>query len=163
MNGPDSFWYGDESNTPIEIEDDSIFGFTLYKGKLDVTLSDGAEWIYNANPSITALTLDGGIVNLQDEDIQNTYKHTYIMDADGQPILDANGKPSYTLSDYRKDVETDPHRYVDIGTLKGSGIFKADIDWSADSAKIHTSPYRDSRRTWEATIFYHRERPHRGE
>ena len=139
LNGPDSFWYGDESNTPIEIEDDSIlkpaFGFTLYKGKLDVTLSDGAEWIYNANPSITALTLDGGIVNLQDEDIQNTYKHTYIMDADGQPILDANGKPSYTLSDYRKDVETDPHRYVDIGTLKGSGIFKADIDWSADSAK----------------------------
>ena len=142
LNGPDSFWYGDESNTPIEIEEDSLlesyFGFTMYKGELDVTLSDGAEWIYNANPSISALTLDGGIVNLQDEDIQNTYDNTFIMDAKGKPISDADGKPSYTLSDYRKDVETNPHKYVDIGTLKGSGIFKADIDWRVNKGSTWT-------------------------
>lgn len=148
-----SFWYGDESNLEIPIIisafDPTDIGSLLFngvvsklvnekltekgikKGTLNVKLANGAEWIYNANPSITALTLDHGIVNLQDEDIKSKYASTYIPDADGQTISDANGE-SYQLAGYRSEK---PHTYVDIGTLKGSGIFKADIDWSAESAK----------------------------
>lgn len=157
LNGPDSFWYGDESNLPMSTEDmkkeisnkypglaSMINNFLdkkikeAYPGTLDVTLANGAEWIYNANPSITALTLKGGIVNLQDEDIQNTYDNTSILDADGN-------KTEYKLSDYRKvvksedkGVETNPHTYVDIGTLKGSGTFKADIDWEDNLGNSYT-------------------------
>lgn len=134
LNGPDSFWYGDESNWDFSL-------ISIYKGELNVTLSNGAEWIYNANPSISALTMDGGIVNLQDDDIKEKYGKTEIVSK--TPDRDENGDiktdpvtgetimkdVTYTLSDYRSDS---PHTYVDIGTLKGSGIFKADIDWIAN-------------------------------
>lgn len=154
LNTENSFWYGDESNVPtnitisIENEDyqgmenfingainaaltDKLGSMGLKPGTLNVKLSNGAEWIYNANPSISALTLDGGIVNLQDEDIKSKYASTYIPDVAGQTISDVNGE-SYQLAGYRSNA---PHTYVDIGTLSGSGIFKADIDWNAKSAK----------------------------
>lgn len=150
LDGPDSFWYGDESNIPMSTTEISdlieqymtetnktaaqvamkVLGI-INPGTLKVTLSDGAEWIYNANPSISALTLDRGIVNLQDEDIKSKYASTYIPDVAGQTISDVNGE-SYQLAGYRSNA---PHTYVDIGTLSGSGIFKADIDWNAKSAK----------------------------
>lgn len=132
LQGKDSFWYGDESN-PY-----GVFG------TLDVTLSDGAEWIYNDTPFISALTLDGGIVNLQDDDIQKKYEGTQIesktpdRDEDGDIKTDpVTGETimkdvTYILSDYRSDS---PHTYVDIGTLHGSGIFKADIDWIANQGR----------------------------
>lgn len=128
-----SFWYGDESNFSQETADSinktiaeikellgdrvdlSDLNFTLSPGQLNVTLVDGAEWIYNANPSISALTLAGGIVNLQDDDIKSKYNTT---------IKGTN----YTLSNYRSNA---PHTYVDIGTLNGSGIFKVDLAYQA--------------------------------
>lgn len=119
LNTANSFWYGDESNVPEEIIIDilnikeinvnDLAG--IHSGTLNVKLSNGAEWIYNANPSISALTLDGGIVNLQDDDIKSKYNTT---------IKGTN----YTLSNYRSNA---PHTYVDIGTLSGSGIFKVDL------------------------------------
>lgn len=131
-----SFWYGDESNLAkpiivssgnpildiginIAINNKLVEEKHIQKGTLNVKLANGAEWIYNANPSISALTLDGGIVNLQDDDIKSKY-NTTIEGTD------------YTLSGYRSKAS---HTYVDIGTLKGSGIFKTDIDWNAESAK----------------------------
>lgn len=140
LNTENSFWYGDESNvsqdtldkinamiTDSEIVQKFFEGLQLESGTLNVKLANGAEWIYNANPSISALTLDGGIVNLQDDDIQNTYNNTFILDADGQKVLDAEGHP-YKLADYRSNA---PHTYVDIGTLHGSGIFKVDLAYQA--------------------------------
>lgn len=164
LNTENSFWYGDESNVPtnitISIENKDyqwmegtingainaaltgkLESMGLKPGTLNVKLSNGAEWIYNANPSISALTMDGGIVNLQDDDIKEKYGKTEIVSK--TPDRDENGDiktdpvtgetimkdVTYTLSDYRSDS---PHTYVDIGTLKGSGIFKADIDWIAN-------------------------------
>lgn len=117
LEGKNSFWYGDESNISAPLHWGNIL--EMDPGTLKVKLKNGAEWIYNANPSISALTLEGGIVNLQDDDIKSKY-NTTIEGTD------------YTLSGYRSNA---PHTYVEIGTLKGSGIFKADIDWNAESAK----------------------------
>lgn len=128
LNTENSFWYGDESNVSQDILDkintmitnsglaQTLFeGLQLHSGTLKVKLSNGAEWIYNANPSISALTLAGGIVNLQDDDIKSKYNTT---------IKGTN----YTLSNYRSNA---PHTYVDIGTLNGSGIFKVDLAYQA--------------------------------
>lgn len=137
LKGENSFWYGDESNISTHID---FWGIVMDPGTLDVRLENGAEWIYNANPSISALTLDGGIVNLQDDDIKEKYGKTEIVsktpdrDENGDIKTDEDGETimkdvTYILSDYRSDS---PHTYVKIGTLSGSGIFKADIDWIAN-------------------------------
>lgn len=119
LDGPDSFWYGDESNLPFD------FG-PLFKGDLNVTLENGAEWIYNANPVISSLILNkDGVVNLQDEDIDHIYKTTTIND----------GSSEYRLENYRNPASG--HQYVSITNLQGTGgIFKTDIKW-ADSAENH--------------------------
>lgn len=95
-----SFWYGDERNDSND------------KGILDVTLSNGAEWIYNRTNDISALTLnDGGIVNLQEKDIKQKYE-------------------ACDISEYRSSAE---HKSVTIKTLKGTGgIFKVDLDWDVN-------------------------------
>ena len=81
-------------------------------GIVDVSLSNGAEWIYDTNSTITALTLDeGGIVNLQDEDIKQKYE-------------------AWDISEYRSSSE---HKSVTIENLKGTGgIFKVDLDWNVN-------------------------------
>lgn len=106
LNSKDSFWYGDEKNLG---------------GNLNITLSDGAEWIYNSNSTISQITLNnGGIINLQDENIKERYYNTIIE----------NGDNEYKLSDYRSDSA---HNKVTINKLKGTGgIFKADIDWETN-------------------------------
>ena len=97
MSSDKSFWYGDEKNS---------------SGIVDVSLSNGAEWIYDTNSTITALTLDeGGIVNLQDEDIKQKYE-------------------AWDISEYRSSSE---HKSVTIENLKGTGgIFKVDLDWNVN-------------------------------
>lgn len=103
MSSDKSFWYGDEKNS---------------SGIVDVSLSNGAEWIYDTNSTITALTLDeGGIVNLQDEDIKQKYE-------------------AWDISEYRSSSE---HKSVTIENLKGAGgIFKVDLDWNENNSEKFT-------------------------
>ena len=66
---------------------------------------------------ISAITLNGGVVNLQDDDIKAKYAD-YIGD----------------LSEYKE------HHKVTIGELKGTGgIFKVDLDWDTNNGqKVET-------------------------
>lgn len=58
LSSADSFWYGDQ----VDADE---------KNTVNLTLSKGGEWIYFNNSSISNLTLlDGGIVNLVDEEIE---------------------------------------------------------------------------------------------
>ncbi len=62
---------------------------------------------------ISAITLNGGVVNLQDDDIKAKYAD-YIGD----------------LSEYKE------HQKVTIGELKGNGgIFKVDLDWETNKGE----------------------------
>lgn len=102
-------------------------------GTLNLELNSGAEWVYDSNGSnfmfvpgspeqlpiqsepthISAITLNDGVVNLQDDDIKAKYAD-YIGD----------------LSKYKE------HHKVTIGELKGSGgIFKLDLDWETNKGK----------------------------
>lgn len=136
-------------------------------GQLNLTLNNGAEWVYDSNGSteaeftagklieympdslldklvqmginedkflenlknelsddidvaiqsevskISAITLNGGVVNLQDDDIKAKYAD-YIGD----------------LDEYKE------HQKVTIGELKGSGgIFKVDLDWETNKGE----------------------------
>ena len=114
LSSANSFWYGDERNYKGKFFLESLFG----GGDLNVTLSNGAEWIYDTNSTITALTLDeGGIVNLQDEDIKQKYE-------------------AWDISEYRSSSE---HKSVIIENLKGAGgIFKVDLDWNENNSEKFT-------------------------
>ena len=74
----------------------------------------------NEGSEISAITLEGGIVNLQDEDIKHKYG---IYESDIIDILIGN-----------------KHQKVTIGELKGNGgIFKVDLDWDTNkSQKVET-------------------------
>ena len=144
-------------------------------GQLNLTLNNGAEWVYDSNGSteaeftdemlikyipdsllnqlvpmgvnrdeflnnlkkelsdyidvaiqseiskISAITLNGGVVNLQDDDIKAKYAD-YIGD----------------LSKYKE------HHKVTIGELKGTGgIFKVDLDWESNKGKKYTAEQYD--------------------
>lgn len=80
-----------------------------YLGALErVSSNEGSE--------ISAITLEGGIVNLQDEDIKQKYG---IYESDIIDLLLGN-----------------KHQKVTIGELKGSGgIFKVDLDWETNKGK----------------------------
>lgn len=157
LSSSDSYWYGSERRK--EGWDGS---------KLNLTLANGAEWVYDNNPllgktkdeifdlikntlidesitnngtlngiidsmlenklgflkqissnegsEISAITLEGGIVNLQDEDIKQKYG---IYESDIIDLLLGN-----------------KHQKVTIGELKGSGgIFKVDLDWETNKGQ----------------------------
>jgi outer membrane autotransporter protein len=70
----------------------------------------------NEGSEISAITLEGGIVNLQDEDIKQKYG---IYESDIIDLLLGN-----------------KHQKVTIGELKGSGgIFKVDLDWETNKGQ----------------------------
>lgn len=120
LSSADSFWYGDERNYKgVPGLEEWIGG-----GVLDVALSNGAQWIYNAESSISALTLnENGIVNLQDDEIKQKYE-------------------TWDITDYR---ETDPHKIVEIRELKGNGgIFKVDLDFLENGGEKLTAEDYDS-------------------
>lgn len=158
LDGSDSYWYGSEHRDA-----------DWENGKLDLTLSNGAEWVYDNNvllgknedeikkivlglmdknevipeniedvalsvlniklekvsdnegSEISAITLEGGVVNLKDEEIKKKYG-VYIEN---------------DLVDYYLGNE---HRKVTIGELKGNGgIFKVDLDWATNNGqKVET-------------------------
>lgn len=98
LNTSNSYWYGDVASVNNDI---------------NISLSNGAEWIYDENSSLAKLELNRGVVNLNDSEIKEKYENTLI-----------NG---YVLADYRS---TDAHKSVTIENLTGTGgIFKVDIDW----------------------------------
>ena len=167
LNSNNSYWYGNEAQLvdensfnefmnsltyeqkkALEIAEGFLGGPLNYEylknkihgGNLELTLDDGAEWVYDSNGGvsmnvspgnkfpgfidipdipvmvqsevsrISAITLNGGVVNLQDDDIKAKYAD-YIGD----------------LSEYKE------HHKVTIGELKGSGgIFKVDLDWNVN-------------------------------
>ena len=116
----------------ISITNDSFVGEK--QGSADITLSNGAEWIYDEIPLIENLTLDGGIVVLDDEYINSKYKNTIlkveVYDEDGN----ISGYKDVRLSDDREAN----HNIVKIDNLTGSGIFKADLDWVNSQNKKYT-------------------------
>lgn len=91
----------------IETKIDDVL--KLYLGDLkQVSSNEGSE--------ISAITLEGGIVNLQDEDIKQKYG---IYESDIIDLLLGN-----------------KHQKVTIGELKGSGgIFKVDLDWETNKGQ----------------------------
>ena len=167
LNSNNSYWYGNEAQLVDEnsfnefmnsLTDDQKEALekaedflgkklnyeylknNIHGGNLELTLDDGAEWVYDSNGGvsmnvspgnkfpgfidipdipvmvqsevsrISAITLNGGVVNLQDDDIKAKYAD-YIGD----------------LSEYKE------HHKVTIGELKGSGgIFKVDLDWNVN-------------------------------
>lgn len=167
LNSNNSYWYGneaqlvdensfnefmnsltDEQKKVLEIAEGFLGGPLNYEylennihgGNLELTLDDGAEWVYDSNGGvsmnvspgnimpgfidipvmvqsevsrISAITLNGGVVNLQDDDIKAKYAD-YIGD----------------LSEYKE------HQKVTIGELKGNGgIFKVDLDWNVNQGE----------------------------
>lgn len=164
LNSNNSYWYGNEAQLVDEnsfnefmnsLTDDQKEALekaegvlqkklnyeylknNIHGGNLELTLDDGAEWVYDSNGGvsmnvspgnmiprlldipvmvqsevsrISAITLNGGVVNLQDDDIKAKYAD-YIGD----------------LSKYKE------HQKVTIGELKGNGgIFKVDLDWNVN-------------------------------
>ena len=165
LSSADSYWYGSERRKE---------GWN--GSKLNLTLANGAEWVYDNNPllgkkkekildlikntlldesitnnkilnsiidsklkeklvflkqissnegsEISEITLEGGIVNLQDEDIKQKYG---IYESDIIDLLLGN-----------------KHQKVTIGELKGNGgIFKVDLDWDSNKGKKYTAEEYD--------------------
>lgn len=113
LSSADSFWYGDVIK---------LFS----QNSVNLTLSNGAEWIYFDNSSIDSLTLaNGGIVNLSDEEISQKLS---------SKITDPNTGIEINLPDYELDAD-EKHYEVRIGSLKGSGgIFKMDLSHAGNSS-----------------------------
>lgn len=137
-------WLGDQYKATAEEMINNILDNELQidKGsqvsdKIELTFENGAQWTYfgdeqqlhhqidkdtvtatatfTSTPKrISTITLNGGIVNLYDEDIQNTWAS-----------ITHNGE---TLIELWPELESLEHDYVRIGKLKGNGgIFRLDL------------------------------------
>lgn len=125
LSGTNSYWFGDEkswmnSNAP-DFDSGDLF---------NITLEDGAQWsyfglnyertvdknTYNAiQKRISSITLNGGIINLFDKNLEETWTAIGLWDRldNGEYGIDPNMK----------------HDYVRIGELKGEGgIFRLDLN-----------------------------------
>lgn len=116
LNNANSYWYGNEKSV----------------GNLNLTIRNGAEWIYTTGKSysegeyvtgrsISSVTLkDGGIINLRNADVKKKFAE---VNADAA----LRSKEFGNLHMY----DNGDHRYVDIGNLKGNGgIFKVDLKYT---------------------------------
>ena len=138
LSGKDSFWYGsaigENENT---------------KNTVNVTLEDGASWIYYNSGSklskylsqggrkLSNLTLKGGVVILDDTLIDSIYEKTEINTTEKEKNLYGDDGKHF-LSEYRTDEGK--HFAVNITNLKGAGIFKIDLDWATNKgSKYYTS------------------------
>lgn len=86
--------------------------------KASITVTEGSFVELKITPKrISSVTLNGGIINLYDEDIQNTWANTCATEG---------GKSLLELWPALKDVK---HDYVRIGKLEGNGgIFRLDLN-----------------------------------
>ena len=117
------------NNKNISISNKSLVG--MKQGSADITLKNGAEWIYDEIPLIENLTLDGGVVVLDDEYIKSKYENEIVKVYNEENVVVDTVK----LSDYRSDAS---HDIVKIDNLTGSGIFKANLDWVNSQNKKYT-------------------------
>ena len=109
--------YGISENATVTDSVDLIFEngaqWTYFGDRQILNKSDdsGATAVFESTPKrISAITLNGGIINLYDEDIQRTWEEI-------------------GLTDKWSDVKNIKHDYVRIGDLKGNGgIFRLDLD-----------------------------------
>lgn len=154
LSGSDSYWYGNVKGADA----DNVANISLsngaewiyrYQGKLDldVTMGDETVSIKNDGNHLQNLKLEGGVVNLDDNEIKNIYANSVVK----------NGDEEYKLEDYFKGLNTDlidsvssseylkllsilgqvssevNHQSVEIENLKGTGgIFKVDLDWEGN-------------------------------
>ena len=131
FSGPNSYWFGDEKTWMNSDWEDS--GQQSYKDwidnggdRFDLKFENGAQWTYlgiQSNRSdqyttpkrISSITLNGGIINLFDANIETYWKNLGLWDLIQNDEFDmaVEGK----------------HDYVRIGNLKGNGgIFRLDLD-----------------------------------
>ena len=110
--------YGISENAKVTDSVDLIFEngaqWTYFGDRQILNKSEGsgdATAVFESTPKrISAITLNGGIINLYDEDIQRTWEEI-------------------GLTDKWSDVKNIKHDYVRIGDLKGNGgIFRLDLD-----------------------------------
>ena len=160
LSGSDSYWYGNVKGADA----DNVANISLsngaewiyrYQGKLDLDVTMGGETvsIKNDGNHLQNLSLNGGIVNLDDNEIKNIYANTVVK----------NGEKEYKLEDYFKGLNKDlsedieitienlpagleklygvleqvrsdvNHQSVKIDNLTGSGgIFKVNLDWESN-------------------------------
>lgn len=112
------------SNKLVNLHIPPEFGSIPVMGNIEATISDVTVNVENTNVSvllipkrISSITLNGGIINLYDEDIQNTWANTRATEG---------GKSLLELWPALKDVK---HDYVRIGKLEGNGgIFRLDLN-----------------------------------
>lgn len=160
LNGANSYWYGNVKGA----DEDNIANIALsngaewiyrYHGKLDldVTLGGTTYNIQNDGNHLQNLALNGGIVNLDDNEIKNIYANTVIK----------NGQEEYRLEDYFTGLNADltenvdasdflgklelaavlgkvseevNHQSVEIENLTGKGgIFKLNLDWETNQGE----------------------------
>ena len=132
LTGKDSFWYGSAIGESVYTTPES----EVRKNWVDVTLKDGASWIYHRRDRLDNLTLDNGVVILDDDIIAFTYANTEIILTEEEK---ADGTPSH-LFDYRG---TNKHTEVTITNLKGAGLFKIDLDWATNKGEQKESDLSD--------------------
>lgn len=109
--------YGISENAKVTDSVDLIFEngaqWTYFGDRQILNKSEGSDAtaVFESTPKrISAITLNGGIINLYDEDIQRTWEEI-------------------GLTDKWSDVKNIKHDYVRIGDLKGNGgIFRLDLD-----------------------------------
>lgn len=141
FSGSDSYWFGDEQSwLNVKLVEGSEKIKQLFNKaqqaateheKIELIFEDGAQWsylnvndvysktIYESNVTIqftpkriSSITLlNGGIINLFDEDLENKWEEIGLLDH------------------LKIDSEKPHHDYVRIGDLKGTdGIFRLDLD-----------------------------------
>lgn len=130
LKSQNSYFYGDVYDRVMA----EVFIFNGLcgnrQGTAELTLLNGAEWIYDEIPQIENLNLNGGVVVLDDDYIQSKYDNEiiYVYDKDGKVV------DSVKLSDDRQAN----HKIVKIDNLSGSGIFKANLDWEQNKGDKHS-------------------------
>lgn len=139
--GPDSYWFGDEQSwNNAVLLDGNVFIKGLFNQaqdaaaqyeKIELTFENGAQWSYlgidnvysesiqgfqatlkfNSKRISSITLLNGGIINLFDEDLENKWEEIGLWNL------------------LKIDEDTLHHDYVRIGDLKGTdGIFRLDLD-----------------------------------
>ena len=131
LSGSSAYWFGDEKTWQNSTWANGDSAEDIF----DLTLENGAQWSYlslayvrnkpNNNPishwaipkRISKITLNGGIINLFDKNLQDTWKEIGLWDALNNGQYDYDMHPEYK------------HDYVVVGDLQGSGgIFRMDLN-----------------------------------